>query len=139
MRSRRGSVHRPPFDSGVMWRSSNDISATPGRAARSSPSLNSCMLLLLLADDLHFGFEDNLLHGFADGDAGAAVVARRQLFIGPELFHGAGEVIDDVGAIELEVVHELVTVLAIELQVLGLAGGSHALDDDAEGVGRAGR
>ena len=47
--------------------------------------------------------------------------------------------IDDVGAVEIDVFHEGAAVFAIKDDVLVFAGWTAALDDDADGVGRAHR
>src|SRR5262245_45290965 len=64
----------------------------------------------------------------------AAVFAGAFGVVGPEGLHGGAEVVDDVFAIEIDVAHEAAAVVAVEEDMLGLAGGADALDDDADSV-----
>ena len=67
----------------------------------------------------------------------AAVLAGAAFVVIPEIEHGLAEVIDDIGAIEIDVFRERPAVIAVKDDVLVFAGRPPAFDDDADGIGRA--
>ena len=73
------------------------------------------------------------------GDFGAALFARASFVVVPEIEHGLAEMIHDIGAIEIDVFHDRAAVFAVKDDVLVFVWRPAALDDDADGVGRANR
>ena len=69
----------------------------------------------------------------------AAVFAGAARVVVPEIEHGLAEVIDDIGAIEIDVFDEGAAIIAIKNDVLVLARRPAAFDDDADGIGRTHR
>jgi hypothetical protein len=73
------------------------------------------------------------------GDFRTAIPAGAPRVVVPEIEHGLAEVIDDIGAIEIDVFDERAALVAVENNVLVLASRAAALDDDADGIGRSNR
>src|SRR5207302_6694017 len=69
----------------------------------------------------------------------AAVFAGAALVVVPEIEHGLTEMFDDIGAIEVDVVHYRPAVVAIEDHMLAFAGRATPLDDHADRVRRSHR
>jgi len=69
----------------------------------------------------------------------SAVFAGAAFVVVPEIEHGLAEVIDDIGAIEIDVFHERAAVVAIKDDVLVFAGRPPPFHDDADGIRRADR
>ena len=84
------------------------------------------MYLFTLDDDLRL--ENDPFDRRRLRDPRSTTLALAQNGVGPELLHHLGEVLDDVGAIELLVVDETLAFFAVELQVLGLARRATELD-----------
>src|SRR5437764_2342929 len=77
------------------------------------------------------------LHRLRLWDLRAAVLAGAPRVIVPKIEHGLAEVLDDVGAVELDVFHERLAIRAIENDVLLLTGRAAALDDDTQRIRRS--
>jgi hypothetical protein len=73
------------------------------------------------------------------GDFGPAVFASAALIVIPKIEHGLAEMIDDIGAIEIDVFHEGAAVVAVKNDVLVFAGWPASLHDDTNRIGRANR
>src|SRR2546426_2398830 len=69
----------------------------------------------------------------------AAVFARAPRVVRPKIFHRLREMFDDVGAIEVDVLHYRPAVVAVENDMLAFAGRTAALDHDADGARRTHR
>lgn len=75
-------------------------------------------------------YRSGLLYLFSTALAGPSGI------VTPEIEHGLAEMLDDIGAIEMNVFDEGATVVAIENDVLLLARGTTALDYHAQSIGR---
>src|SRR4051794_21737985 len=75
------------------------------------------------------------LHRLGLGDHGAAVLAGTPRVVVPEIQHGLAEVVNDIGAIEVDIFDKGAAIVAIKNDVLVLAGGSATLDDNANRIG----
>ena len=69
----------------------------------------------------------------------AAVFAGAAFIVVPEIEHGLAEVVYDIGAIEIDVLHEGAAIVAVKNDVLVFAGGPPPLHHDANGIGRTDR
>jgi hypothetical protein len=84
-------------------------------------------------------FLSERLHRLGLGDFRPAVFAGAPGIVVPKIEHGLAEVIDDIGAIEIDVFDQGAAVLAVENDVLVFAGRPAAFNHDADGVRRADR
>src|SRR5436305_2051982 len=71
------------------------------------------------------------------GDFVAALFAGAPLIVVPEIEHRLAEMIDDIGAVEIDVFHERPAAIAVKNDMLVFARGPAAFDNDADGIGRA--
>ena len=67
----------------------------------------------------------------------AALFAGTPLIVVPEIEHRLAEMIDDIGAVEIDVFHERAAAIAVKNDMLVFARGPAAFDNDADGIGRA--
>ena len=73
------------------------------------------------------------------GDFRAAVFAGAARVVVPEIEHGLAEMVNDIGAIEIDVFHDRAAFFAVENDVLVLAGRASPLDHDADRIRRTDR
>ena len=85
----------------------------------------------------HMSLSSEWLDRLGLGDFGAALFAGAPFIVVPEIEHGLAKMIHDIGTIEIDVLHEGAAIFTVKDDVLVFAGGPAALDDDADGVGRA--
>src|SRR5438045_6622605 len=71
------------------------------------------------------------------GDFRAAVFAGAPGIVVPEIEHGLAEVIDDIGAVEIDVFNKSAAILAIKNDVFVLARRPAAFDHDSDRIGWA--
>src|SRR5947207_3280440 len=71
--------------------------------------------------DFHNRFKHNPVDRLGLGHPRPAFLACAARWVRPEILHRLLEVIDDVPAVEFDVFHQRVAILAIPLQMLGLA------------------
>src|SRR4051812_37688023 len=69
-------------------------------------------------------------------DFGAAVFAGAPLVVLPKIEHCLAEMLDDVPAIEIDVLDDRAALFAVKNDVLVLAGGATTFHDDAHRIGR---
>jgi len=79
------------------------------------------------------------LHRLGLGNFVTALLAGAAGVIVPEIEHGLAEMVNDIGAIEVDVFHERAATVAVEDDVFVFAGRAAPFHDDADGVRRANR